>query len=229
MVEQLGLARIHLDIMDGHFVPNLSFGPQVVAALRPGSKLFFEMDQDRNLKLADGYWGFTYVDPLLDPTSPYAGQYALSYTLAGAGMTQLQLDFTKQIGYLLRRAYQRHTGIFQQTVPESRLTAAQFVVMLTVRDRGSCEIPAIVQHTAIDDASLRGIVERLKWRKLLNAEHEPGDARKMVVSLTPAGQELLDQTVPFAQEITELTYGDLSPQERSTLVALLNKMNGTGA
>lgn len=42
VVEQLGLARIHLDIMDGHFVPNLSFGPQTIAALRPGSKLFFE-------------------------------------------------------------------------------------------------------------------------------------------------------------------------------------------
>ena len=42
VVEKLGLSRIHLDIMDGHFVPNLSFGPQTIAALRPGSKLFFE-------------------------------------------------------------------------------------------------------------------------------------------------------------------------------------------
>lgn len=42
VVEDLGLDRIHLDVMDGHFVPNLSFGPQTIAALRPGSKLFFE-------------------------------------------------------------------------------------------------------------------------------------------------------------------------------------------
>lgn len=138
-------------------------------------------------------------------------------------------DFTKQIGFLLRRAYQRHTAIFQQTVPESRLTAAQFVVLLTVRDRGPCEIPPIVEQTAIDEASLRGIVERLKWRKLLTAEHVPGDARKMVVSLTPEGAEMLVQTVPFAHEITELTYGDLNPQERATLVALLHKMDGTDA
>ena len=136
-------------------------------------------------------------------------------------------DFTKQIGFLLRRAYQRHTAIFQQTVPESRLTAAQFVVLLTARDHGPCEIPAIVQRTAIDDASLRGVVERLKWRKLLHTEHEPGDARKMVISLTPAGRDMLDQTVPFAQEITEQTYGELNAQERATLVALLHKMSGT--
>ena len=37
-----GVSWIHLDIMDGHFVPNLTFGPQTVAALRPRSKLFFD-------------------------------------------------------------------------------------------------------------------------------------------------------------------------------------------
>jgi len=43
IVEQTGLAWIHLDIMDGHFVPNFSFGPQTVAALRKNSKLFFDV------------------------------------------------------------------------------------------------------------------------------------------------------------------------------------------
>ena len=41
-VETLGIPWVHLDIMDGHFVPNLSFGPQTVAALRKHSKLFFD-------------------------------------------------------------------------------------------------------------------------------------------------------------------------------------------
>lgn len=34
---------MHLDIMDGHFVPNISFGPDVVRALRPVSDLFFDV------------------------------------------------------------------------------------------------------------------------------------------------------------------------------------------
>ncbi|CAM2843516.1 ribulose-phosphate 3-epimerase [Rariglobus hedericola] len=42
IVESLGINWIHLDIMDGHFVPNLSFGPQTVAALRKGASLFFD-------------------------------------------------------------------------------------------------------------------------------------------------------------------------------------------
>ncbi|HEY5078804.1 MAG TPA: ribulose-phosphate 3-epimerase [Opitutaceae bacterium] len=42
-VSCLGLKWLHLDMMDGHFVPNLSFGPATLAALRRhGSSLFFD-------------------------------------------------------------------------------------------------------------------------------------------------------------------------------------------
>lgn len=43
MVESLSLRWLHVDIMDGHFVPNLTFGPATVAALRQGTKLFLDV------------------------------------------------------------------------------------------------------------------------------------------------------------------------------------------
>jgi len=133
-------------------------------------------------------------------------------------------QFSDQIGHLLRRAYQHHAAIFQQHILDSNLTAAQFVTLCAIRDMRSCSLSDVVKVTAIDQGTIRGIVERLKSRDLIVLSHDETDRRKVLVSLSASGSQLVAETVPLATEITEATYGKLNPAERLALVFLLRKM-----
>ncbi|WP_371320031.1 MarR family winged helix-turn-helix transcriptional regulator [Pseudomonas gingeri] len=132
--------------------------------------------------------------------------------------------FSEQVGHLLRKAYQRHMAIFQQNVGDSQLTAVQFVTLCAVRDHGPSSLTELVKATAVDQATIRGIVERLRARELITLEPDPEDRRKVIVGLSEAGSRLVQQTVPCAAQISELTMSNLNPAEQVAVLFLLRKM-----
>lgn len=132
--------------------------------------------------------------------------------------------FSEQVGHLLRKAYQRHLAIFQQNVGDSQLTSVQFVTLCAVRDGGPSSLTELVKATAVDQATIRGIVERLKARDLITLEPDPEDRRKVIVGLSEAGTQLVQATVPHAAQISELTMSNLNPGERVAVLFLLRKM-----
>ena len=82
VIEDAGLEWVHLDIMDGHFVPNLSFGPQTVKAVRPDSKLFFDVHLmlDNPQLYIDAFLdaGADQITIHIEPDYPVANTLALS-------------------------------------------------------------------------------------------------------------------------------------------------------
>jgi DNA-binding MarR family transcriptional regulator len=134
-------------------------------------------------------------------------------------------EVSEQIGHLLRKAYQRHLAIFSQTIDDPQLTAVQFAVLSASRRLGPSSMSDLGKATAIDAATVRGIIERLRARQLIELQTNPDDRRKVTVQLTRAGESLVEQITPTAFRISELTMGELNEAERVAVLYLLRKLS----
>jgi MarR family transcriptional regulator, lower aerobic nicotinate degradation pathway regulator len=133
-----------------------------------------------------------------------------------------------QVGYLLRRNYQRHLAVFQALACDKQLTSVQFVTLCVIHDDGPSSQVDLINSTGIDQATIRGIIHRLKARKLIKLSADPSDKRKVVASLTDRGGQLLQQMIPCAEAITTETMAPLNPAEREAFLFLLRKLMESG-
>lgn len=131
---------------------------------------------------------------------------------------------TEQVGHLLRKAYQRHLSIFQENAADPNLTSVQFVTLCALHDLGPVSQTELVKATAVDQATIRGIIDRLKARGLIEISRDATDGRKVIMSLLPAGEAVLEEMYPRARTITEQTMRRLNAAEQVALLYLLRKI-----
>jgi MarR family transcriptional regulator, lower aerobic nicotinate degradation pathway regulator len=129
----------------------------------------------------------------------------------------------EQVGFALRQAQQRHTTIFAGHMIED-LTPTQWAALAKLREVGDCSQNHLGRLTAMDAATIKGVIDRLTARGFTAVRPDPRDARRILVALTPTGLDLYDRAAPIAALITEETLGSLNEDERSTLVALLRRL-----
>ena len=143
-------------------------------------------------------------------------------------MNNVEHDYIieEQVGYLLRRVYYHHLSIFQQSLDETRLTSVQFAVLYAVNKLKECSQKELVEDTGIDQATIRGIIQRLKDKQLISQDPDQHDKRKVLIHMTAQGKEELDLAIPIAETITDLTLNTLNPAEKIALKFLLQKIIG---
>ena len=128
----------------------------------------------------------------------------------------------EQVGFLLRRATQRHLAIFAGMIPG--LTPTQFAALAKLCELGPTSQNALGRATAMDAATIKGVVDRLRHRGLVATLPDAGDRRRLMLAPTTAGRAAYDAARPLAHRITAETLAPLSPDEQTALVALLARL-----
>jgi len=127
-----------------------------------------------------------------------------------------------QIGYILRRVTQRHLSIFAAAIPE--VTTTQFAVLARLAEIGPVSQNQLGRATAMDAATIKGVVDRLVKLGYLATSADPADRRRLTVSLTEAGTRLFAARAATALQVSKDTVAPLTGDEARTLQALLSRL-----
>ncbi len=130
----------------------------------------------------------------------------------------------EQVGYWLRRAYQRHMAIFAGIMSDLDLTSMQFAALVKLRELKAVSQTELGRLTGMDRATISGVVARLKRRDLVLYKPDPLDKRSRIIALTPAGDALLTDAMRRIDRVTEQTLEPIGAVERENLRAILQKM-----
>jgi DNA-binding MarR family transcriptional regulator len=118
---------------------------------------------------------------------------------------------------------QRHAVIFAREIGIS-LTPTQWAALSKLSEVGACSQNQLGRLTSMDVATIKGVIDRLTARGLTETAPDPNDGRRLLVSLTRAGQQMADKAAPNALVISRETLAPLDAKERETLMALLGKL-----
>lgn len=142
---------------------------------------------------------------------------------AGGALPSYTLD--EQVGFLMRRAQQRHIAIFQRIMGDDGPTPTQFAAMSKLAGGEEISQNLLGRMTAMDPATIKGVIARLEERGLVERLPDPDDQRRVRVRLSAKGLEAVPALIEKAKAITAATLAPLSREEAERLLALLARLD----
>lgn len=129
-----------------------------------------------------------------------------------------------QVGHLIRRAHQRHTALFLAMIGDSQVTTTQYAALVKLYEKGELSQNHLGRLTAMDPATIQGVIRRLTARKLIAHRPDKNDKRRRCLSLTQAGRDLVTRLMANGPKVSQATLDPLSPAEQQQFLSLLKRL-----
>ncbi len=128
------------------------------------------------------------------------------------------------LGYQLRRAQVTVFQHFAGALSDWNVTPGQIGLLVLVSRNPGISQTTLARAVGVERATLGEAIDRLHKRDLLRREPAPKDRRSYALHLSASGENFLDDFVPRLLRHEEEVAGNLSPKERTTLIALLRRL-----
>lgn len=129
-----------------------------------------------------------------------------------------------QVGHILRRAHQRATAVFQSTIGDASITPTQFAALVKLHDNGEVSQNHLGRLTAMDPATIQGVIRRLQERRLIAGRPDLKDRRRTLLSLTPEGRALILRLVENGFKVSASVLAPLNSAEQDLFLSLLRRL-----
>jgi DNA-binding MarR family transcriptional regulator len=129
----------------------------------------------------------------------------------------------EQVGFILRQVSQRHAVIFSEHMGAD-VTPTQWAALSKLAEVGPTSQNLLGRMTAMDVATIKGVVDRLIKRGMIKTHADKTDARRHLVSLTKQGEDFVAQCVTLADAITKQTLSPLKASEQTMFLELLKRL-----
>lgn len=137
---------------------------------------------------------------------------------------QLDLSATAAISGLSRAAGAIRNHFEREVLTPHRLTWTGWVVLWVIWAWENIESRHVAAEAGISKSTLTGVVTTLENRHLVRRLHHPDDGRRVVLSLTRSGQELMLRVLPLMNRCETDVLATLDAAERDRLTETLRRI-----
>jgi DNA-binding MarR family transcriptional regulator len=143
---------------------------------------------------------------------------------ADAGAPDEAYRLEDQVGFLVRKVHQRATVVFNEVMGSFEVTPTQFAALAKLHDVAPVSQNELGRLTAMDPATIWGVVSRLIKRGWIRQSAHPDDARLVMLDLTDDGRGAVAAMKAVASDVSQRTLAPLRPDEAAALVDLLRRL-----
>jgi MarR family transcriptional regulator, lower aerobic nicotinate degradation pathway regulator len=129
----------------------------------------------------------------------------------------------EQIGFILRQAYQRNSLLFAGQFADE-LTPTQWAAIAKLGEVGGCSQNHLGRLIAMDAATVKGVIDRLMRRGLVESAPSPTDRRRLLLTLSANGRKAYERGAARALQVSASTLQPLKAGEQATLLRLLKRL-----